>query len=88
MPGKIFWVTGPPGAGKSTTCQLLARHHGYIYLEVDGFGFWFNPFPDLNAGNISVTAHKAKALKVTSDDKLFERKEYQWWWQGKSGSKA
>ena len=66
-------MTGPPGAGKSTTCQLLARHHGYIYLEVDGFGFWFNPFPDLNSGNISVTAHKAKSLKVISD-KLLERK--------------
>ena len=24
-PGKIYWLSGPPGAGKSTICQLMAR---------------------------------------------------------------
>ena len=26
--GKLIWVTGMPGTGKSTTAQLLARNHG------------------------------------------------------------
>ena len=29
--GKIVWFSGPPGAGKSTTAQLMGRKNGYIY---------------------------------------------------------
>ena len=64
-PGMIFWLTGVPGSGKSTTCQLMARNHGFVYLEVDGYTFMINPFPDLNKGNPSVSAHVNKALKVS-----------------------
>ena len=32
-PGKIIWFSGPPGAGKSTTAQLMGRKHGYVYYE-------------------------------------------------------
>ena len=28
-PGKLVWFSGPPGDGKSTTAQLLAKNHGY-----------------------------------------------------------
>ena len=28
-PGKIYWLSGPPGAGKSTICQLMAREKGF-----------------------------------------------------------
>ena len=28
-PGKIYWLCGPPGAGKSTICQLMAREKGF-----------------------------------------------------------
>jgi len=62
-PGMIFWLTGVPGSGKSTTCQLMARNHGFVYLEVDGYMFMINPFPDLNKGNPSVSARVNKALK-------------------------
>ena len=37
-PGKIVWVTGAPGMGKSTTAQILGRLHGYVYYEADCFG--------------------------------------------------
>ena len=26
--GRLVWITGAPGAGKSSTAQLLARRHG------------------------------------------------------------
>ncbi len=35
--GKFLWITGPPGCGKSTMAQLLARNAGYVYYEGDCF---------------------------------------------------
>ena len=36
-PGKIYWLSGVPGAGKSTTCQLMAREKGYRRVRRDLF---------------------------------------------------
>ena len=29
--GRILWMCGAPAMGKSSTAQLLARHHGYVF---------------------------------------------------------
>ena len=63
-PGKIYWLSGPPGAGKSTTCQLIARKQGYIYYEADCTMQMLNPFTDLYAENPSIASLESKALKV------------------------
>ena len=47
--GKLLWFSGPPGAGKSTTAQLMGRYHKYVYYEADCFGSFMNPFVDLHA---------------------------------------
>ena len=39
-PGKLLWITGPPGLGKSTTAQLLAKTAGYVYYEVRNTSRW------------------------------------------------
>ena len=62
--GKIYWLSGPPGAGKSTTCQLMAREKGYIYYEADCTPQLINPFTDLNAENPSMASFTSKPLKV------------------------
>ena len=36
--GRMIWMTGAPGMGKSTTAQILARNHGFVYYEADCFG--------------------------------------------------
>ena len=63
-PGKIYWFSGPPGAGKSTTSQLLARKNGYVYYEADATMNLLNPFIPEDADNPSMAQMNQKSLKV------------------------
>ena len=61
--GKILWFSGAPGMGKSTTAQMLARDHGYVYYEADCFGSIRNPFVPLEAEDPSMAQFKQKNLR-------------------------
>ena len=63
-PGKMLWFSGPPGAGKSTTAQLLARNNGYIYYEADCMSIFVNPFIDVHTTEPSMAQMNQKPLKV------------------------
>merc|ERR1719187_2071632 len=52
--GKILWLTGAPGMGKSTTAQLLGRSKGFVYYEGDSFGGGRNPYIPLDVPNPSM----------------------------------
>ena len=39
LQGKLIWLTGLPGTGKSTSAQLLSRDHGDKILQ-----FKFQPY--------------------------------------------
>lgn len=43
-PGKIVFISGLPGSGKSSTGRILAAQHGFVYYEVDCFWTGKNPF--------------------------------------------
>jgi len=62
-PGKLIWFSGPPGTGKSTTAQLLARNHGYIYYEADCMSTFVNPFIDIHTPEPSLAQANQKPLK-------------------------
>ena len=47
--GRLIWITGPPGLGKSTSAQLLSREHGFVYYEGDCFFGLRNPYIPANA---------------------------------------
>merc|ERR1719320_2422299 len=61
--GKIIWLTGAPGMGKSTTAQLLARNHGYVYYEADCFGSLKNPYVPLDMADPTMGQMYQKILK-------------------------
>ena len=49
--------------GKSTSAQLLARNHGYVYYEADCFGSLKNPYVPLDVENPTMAQMYQKALK-------------------------
>ena len=85
-PGKIFWCSGPPGAGKSTTCQLLARKNDYVYYEADATMQLINPFVPIDAENPSLAQMFQKSLRgVPREDAeaiLKISKEFEDMWKG------
>ena len=62
--GKLVWLSGPPGAGKSTTGQLLGKESGYVYFEADCTMNGLNPFVPLDSENPTLAAFRQKPLKV------------------------
>jgi len=61
--GRILWFTGAPGMGKSTSAQLLARNHDYVYYEADCFRALKNPYIPLDVDNPSMAQTNQKPLK-------------------------
>ena len=60
--GRLIWITGPPGLGKSTSAQLLSREHGYVYYEGDCFFNLKNPYIPPDVENPSVAQVKQRKL--------------------------
>ena len=70
-------MNGAPGMGKSTTAQILARNHGFVYYEADCFGalkvdlcidyalkqdFLQNPYIPLDVDNPSMAQMNQRVL--------------------------
>ena len=61
--GKILFLSGPPGAGKSTTGQYIAKQKGWVYYEADCFSKVVNPFIPLDVDEPSLAIMQQKAIK-------------------------
>ena len=61
--GRLLWLTGPPGVGKSTTAQLLARKFGYVYYEADCFNSLRNPYIPVDSPNPTMAQINQRPLK-------------------------
>ena len=60
--GKLLWIAGTPGSGKSTVAQEIARRKGYVYYEGDCFHQTKNPYIPLDSANPSVDVIHQKFL--------------------------
>ena len=60
--GRLLWLTGPPGLGKSTSAQLLSREHGYVYYEGDCFASLKNPYIPSNVEGASMAQRNQRKL--------------------------
>ena len=63
--GKILWISGAPGTGKTTMAQYFAKKKGFVHYEGDSFMMLCNPFPDPEAMTSFPGAYQ-KGLKVFS----------------------
>jgi len=50
--GKLLWISGAPGLGKSTTAQHLAKTEDYVYYEADCFTACKNPYLPLDSNTM------------------------------------
>ena len=60
--GKLVWITGPAGLGKSTTGQMLSRKHGFVFYEGDCFWGLRNPYIPPNVPEASLAQLKQRKL--------------------------
>ena len=60
--GKLLWISGPPGVGKSTSAQLLSREHGFVYYEGDCFLNMRNPYIPPYVENPSLAQFQQRKL--------------------------
>ena len=62
-PGKLLWITGNPGVGKSTSALLLGRTKGYVYYEADCMFTHINPYVPTDVEDPSMAMFAQKFLK-------------------------
>ena len=67
--GKLVWISGAPGLGKSTSGLYLSKIAGYVYYEADAFGMHVNPYIPSDVDEPSLATVKQKPLKGVPKDR-------------------
>ena len=67
--GKLIWISGPPGVGKSTTAHLMSQLFGYVFYEGDCFLANTNPYVPKDIRPTDAL-FKQKPLKGLSKDRI------------------
>jgi len=68
--GKLLWVSGAPGLGKSTTGLYLSRTADYVYYEADAFLWNANPYVPPDVDEADLATMRFKPLKGVPQDRI------------------
>merc|ERR550539_1189379 len=68
--GKLLWISGAPGLGKSTSGLRLAKNSGYVYYEADAFLRHLNPYVPTDVQEPSLATAAQNFLKGVSQDRI------------------
>merc|ERR1712018_933927 len=61
--GRLIWITGAPGTGKSTAAHFLSKMFGFVYYEGDCFISMVNPYIPPTVDEPTSAVKKQKRLK-------------------------
>ena len=68
--GKIVWLSGAPGLGKSTSAMLLGKNAGYVYYEADSFMNNMNPYVSTDVDEPTLAMMSQKFLKGVPQERI------------------
>ena len=68
--GKLIWLTGAPGLGKSTSGLLLARKANYVYYEADAFMNHANPYVSTDVDDPTIAMLSQNFLKGLPQERI------------------
>jgi len=68
--GKLLWLSGAPGLGKSTSGLMLNKKAGYVYYEADCFMNHLNPYVPTDVDEPTLAMFTQKFLKGVSQERL------------------
>ena len=68
--GKLLFISGAPGLGKSTSGLILSKTKDYVYYEADAYGMHVNPYIPPDVEEPSLATSKQKPLAGVPQDRL------------------
>merc|ERR1712212_626866 len=68
--GKLIWLSGAPGLGKSTSGLFLAKKSEYVYYEADCFMNHMNPFVSKDAEDPTIAGFAQTFLKGVPQERI------------------
>jgi len=85
--GKLIWISGAPGFGKSTTARRMMETKGFVYYEGDCYMSHKNPYLPLDNDTAIDALIRARLLKgVSKERRKIVDDSYQEWMKVMDGN--